>query len=56
MITLLPPDAIPAIDNPQFLTAAEANEFYEAEELIIGVAFNGEARAYSIPTATGASC
>lgn len=49
IITLLPPDAIPAIDDPTFLTAAEAAEFYEADELVIGVVFNGEARAYSVP-------
>lgn len=49
MVTLLPRDAIPAIDNPQFLNASEANEFYDPDELIIGVEFNGEARAYSVP-------
>ncbi len=49
MITLLPRDAIPAIDNPEFLSAAEANEFYDPDELIIGVEFNGDARAYSVP-------
>lgn len=49
LVTLLPRDAIPAIDNPQFLTAVEAAEFYDPEELILGVAFNGDARAYSLP-------
>ena len=49
LVTLLPRDAIPAIDNPQFLTAAEADAFYDADELIIGVEFDGDARAYSIP-------
>ena len=49
IITLLPRDAIPAIDNPQFLSAADANEFYDPDELIIGVEFNGDARAYSVP-------
>lgn len=49
IITLLPRDAIPAIDNPQFLSATDANEFYDPDELIIGVAFNGDARAYSVP-------
>ena len=49
IVTLLPRDAIPAIDNPQFLTAAEADEFYDPNELVIGVEFNGDARAYSIP-------
>ena len=49
IITLLPRDAIPAIDNPSFLTASEADEFYDPDELIIGVEFDGDARAYSIP-------
>ena len=49
MVTLLPRDAIPAIDNPKFLSAAEANEYYDPDELIIGVEFNGDARAYSVP-------
>ncbi len=49
IITLLPPDGIPAIDNPQFLGAEEAWDFYDPDELVIGVEFNGDARAYSIP-------
>ena len=49
IITLLPRDAIPAIDDPQFLSIEEADEAYDPDELIIGVAFNGEARAYSVP-------
>ncbi|GAB4269706.1 MAG: hypothetical protein Kow0080_13580 [Candidatus Promineifilaceae bacterium] len=49
IVTLLPRDAIPAIDDPEFLTAEEANGFYDPDELIIGVEFNGEARAYSVP-------
>ncbi len=49
LVTLLPRDAIPAIDDPYFLSAAEADAAYDADELIIGVAFDGDARAYSIP-------
>ncbi len=49
LVTLLPRDAIPAIDNPQFLSASEADGFYDPDELIIGVEFNGDARAYSVP-------
>lgn len=49
IITLLPPDAIPSIDNPTFHTAAEADDFYEPDELVMGVVFNGDARAYSVP-------
>ena len=43
IVTLLPFDGIPAIDEPDFLNASQA------DELIIGVEFNGDARAYSIP-------
>ncbi len=49
IVTLLPRDAIPAIDDPQFLTADEANGAYDDDELVLGVEFNGDARAYSIP-------
>ncbi len=49
IVTLLPQDAIPAIDDPQFLTAAEADEYYDPDELVIGVVFGDEARAYSVP-------
>ena len=49
IITLLPPDAIPAIDNPGFLTPEEADDFYDSDELVMGVVFNGDARAYSVP-------
>jgi hypothetical protein len=49
IITLLPRDAIPAIDNPQFLNADQADQEYEPDEEVIGVVFDGQARAYSIP-------
>ncbi len=49
VVTVLPRDAIPAIDNPKFSTVDEANERYAEDELVLGVEFNGEARAYSIP-------
>jgi hypothetical protein len=49
IITLLPKDAIPAIDDPVFISADEADLYYEPDELVIGVQFDGEARAYSIP-------
>lgn len=49
IVTLLPRDGIPAIDNPQFLSAEEADEEYAPEELVIGVNYEGDARAYSIP-------
>jgi hypothetical protein len=49
IVTLLPRDGIPAIDNPQFLSAEEADEEYAPDELVIGVNYDGDARAYSIP-------
>lgn len=49
IVTLLPRDAIPAIDDPQFLTTAEADDFYDPDELVLGVEFDGDARAYSVP-------
>ena len=48
IVTLLPPDAIPAIDDPEFYAVAEADTEYAPEELILGVELDGEARAYSV--------
>ena len=47
MVRLLPPDAIPSIDEPRFYSAAEADQEFEADETIIGLDVDGEARAYS---------
>lgn len=49
IVTLLPKDGIPAIDNPEFVSAEEADSFYFPDERVIGVVFEGDARAYSIP-------
>lgn len=49
IITLLPPDAIPSIDDPIFLSAEEADKEYAPDEEVLGVFFDGEARAYSVP-------
>ena len=49
IVTLLPRDAIPAIDHPEFLASTEADSEYAPQELVIGVEFDGDARAYSIP-------
>ena len=49
IVTLIPPDTILAIDEPQFVSGAEADAQYHDEELVIGVAINDDARAYSIP-------
>ena len=53
IVTLLPRDGIPAIDNPQFQSAEEADEEYAPDELVIGVNYDGDARAYSIPFLSG---
>jgi hypothetical protein len=48
IVTLLPPDAIPAIDEPQFYDVLGAELEYQADEMVLGVELNGEARAYPI--------
>lgn len=47
MVTILPPDRIPAIRNPEFVSAIEAERWMVPDEPVIGVEINGEARAYS---------
>ena len=44
--TLLPFDAIPAITDPQFVSASEAK--LDADAPVIGVTFNDESHAYSL--------
>ena len=44
--TLLPFDAIPAIIDPQFVSANEAK--LDADAPVIGVTFNEDSRAYSL--------
>jgi hypothetical protein len=48
IITLLPKDAIPSIDNPRFYSVGEADQEYDLDEIVLGVVFDGEARAYSV--------
>lgn len=48
IVTLLPPDAIPSIDDPQFYDLRQADEEYHPDELVLGVEFGGDARAYPI--------
>lgn len=47
VVDVLPIDAIPAIDRPVFVAAAEADDFMADDELVIGVAAAGGAKAYS---------
>ena len=46
IITVLPPDAIPAIDDPAIIPAAAADEQLRPNDLVIGVSIGGEHRAY----------
>ena len=46
ILTVLPYDAIPAILNPEFVSANKAKLANNSP--VIGVDFNGESRAYSI--------
>jgi len=45
---VLPLGAIPAIENPVFVTGKEAAAQMRAEEPVIGVVLDGEAHAYSL--------
>jgi hypothetical protein len=45
---LLPVGAIPAIDDPEFVSGADADRQMRPEEPVLGVVFGGEARAYSL--------
>ncbi len=49
IVTLLPFDAIPAISNPILMSAEEAEELYDSDELVLGVEIDDDARAYSVP-------
>ena len=53
IITLLPKDAIPAIFDPVFVNAEEANSQLLDEDLVIGVTVNGEHRAYGVAFLSG---
>lgn len=45
--TLLPPDSIQAIDDPQFLKASQAQDM-APDERVIGIEINGDSRAYPL--------
>ncbi len=47
ILTVLPKDAIPAIDRPEFVSVAEADRVMQPEELVISMRDGGSARAYS---------
>ncbi len=43
-----PPDGIPSIDSPKFISAANATFLSDSYDVVIGVHYNGEARAYPL--------
>ena len=47
ILTVLPMDAIPAIDNPKYVPAAEADRFMRPDEPILGITDGKTAKAYS---------
>ena len=47
MYTLLPPDGIPAILDPEFVTGEEAAAQMSAEESVMGLAIEGDAVCWS---------
>jgi len=42
-----PPNGIP-IDNPKFVSVADANKFLQDSDLVLGVSLNGETRAFPL--------
>ncbi len=48
IITILGKDGIPAILDPQFISAAEAAEQMLDSERVLGVSINGDHRAYPL--------
>jgi len=42
----VPMDGIPSIDRPKFISAAEGNRFLSDAEIVFGLNYAGEARAY----------
>ncbi len=47
--SILPQDAIPALIKPAYLSASQASDINDREE-VIGVVINGDARAYPLST------
>jgi hypothetical protein len=44
-----PPDGIPSIDNPKFISVQEADaKFLEDSDLVLGLNINGDIRAYPL--------
>jgi hypothetical protein len=43
-----PPDGIPSIDKPKFISIQDANKYLEDLELVLGLSINGDVRAYPL--------
>jgi hypothetical protein len=43
-----PPDGIPSIDDPKFISIQDANKYLEDSELVLGLNINGDIRAYPL--------
>jgi hypothetical protein len=43
-----PPDGIPSIDDPKFISVQEADGLLEDSELVLGLNINGDVRAYPL--------
>jgi uncharacterized protein DUF3179 len=43
-----PPDGIPSIDNPKFLSVVDANKFLKDSDLVVGLTINGQTKAYPL--------
>ena len=48
MYTVLPPNAIPAIMEPEFLTGEAAADQMSADESVLGIMLGDEVKAYSL--------
>jgi hypothetical protein len=43
-----PPDGIPSIDNPKFLSVVDASKFLKDSDLVVGLTINGQTKAYPL--------
>jgi hypothetical protein len=53
LVTVLPKDTIPAIFDPQHVSAAEGESQLDADDLVLGVSVTGEHRAYGVAFLSG---
>ena len=47
-MVVLPPDGIPSIDNPKFISVVEAGKFLKESDLVVGLTINGQTKAYPL--------